>query len=112
MMGLGARLKGLTLCLLAVAGADRALAEEGYYRGKRITIMINYAAGGPTDRVARDLAEALRKHLGASAVVIDNVGGAGGTIGAAKVAKAPADGHTLFLGTLGNFSVNPALYPN
>lgn len=76
---------------------------------KPVTIVVPFAAGGPTDRVARDLAEALRKPLGASAVVIDNVGGAGGTIGAAKVAKAPADGHTLLLHHIG-MATSPALY--
>jgi tripartite-type tricarboxylate transporter receptor subunit TctC len=53
--------------------------------------------GGPTDRVARDLAEALRKPLGGAVILVDNAAGAGGSIGASKVAKAPADGHTLLL---------------
>jgi tripartite-type tricarboxylate transporter receptor subunit TctC len=55
---------------------------------KSITIIVPFAAGGPTDRVARDLAEALRKPLGGSTVIIDNVPGAGSSIGAAKVARA------------------------
>ena len=54
---------------------------------KPITIVVPFAAGGPTDKVARDLAEALRKPLGNATIVIENVGGAGGTLGAAKVAK-------------------------
>jgi tripartite-type tricarboxylate transporter receptor subunit TctC len=78
-------------------------------KDKPVTLVVPFAAGGPTDRVARDLAEALRKPLGATAVVIDNVGGAGGTIGAAKVAKAPADGHTLLLHHIG-MATSPALY--
>jgi tripartite-type tricarboxylate transporter receptor subunit TctC len=59
-----------------------------------VTIVVPFAAGGPTDKVARDLAEALRKGLNNQTVVIENVGGAGGTLGAAKVAKAAPDGYT------------------
>ena len=100
------KLTGLlaALCLAGVAHAVDYPAKD-----KPVTIVVPFAAGGPTDRVARDLAEALRKPLGASAVVIDNVGGAGGTIGAAKVAKAPTDGHTLLLHHIG-MATSPALY--
>ena len=62
-----------------------ALAE---YPEKPITIVVPFAAGGPTDKVARDLAEVLRKGLNNQTVIIENVGGAGGTLGAGKVAKA------------------------
>ncbi len=69
-----------------------------------------FAAGGPTDRVARDLAEAMRKAMGGSAnFVVENVNGAGGTIGATKVAKATPDGHTLLLHHIG-MAAAPALY--
>ena len=95
------------LSVLAMAGVVHA--TEFPVKDKPVTIVVPFAAGGPTDRVARDLAEALRKPLGASAVVIDNVGGAGGTIGAAKVAKAPNDGHTLLLHHIG-MATSPALY--
>ena len=93
--------------LLALAGWVHA--ADFPVKDKPVTIVVPFAAGGPTDRVARDLAEALRKPLGASAVVIDNVGGAGGTIGAAKAAKAPADGHTLLLHHIG-MATSPTLY--
>ena len=59
------------------------------YPAKPITIVVPFAAGGPTDKVARDLAEALRKPMGGGTIIIDNVGGVGGgvgTLGAAKVA--------------------------
>ena len=95
------------LSVLAVAGL--AHAADFPVKDKPVTIVVPFAAGGPTDRVARDLAEALRKPLGAMSVVIDNVGGAGGTIGAAKVAKAQADGHTLLLHHIG-MATSPALY--
>jgi tripartite-type tricarboxylate transporter receptor subunit TctC len=73
-----------------------------------VTIVVPFAAGGPTDKVARDLAEALRKPLGQT-VIIENVGGAGGTLGAAKVAKAAPDGYTLLLYHIG-MATSPALY--
>ena len=78
-------------------------------KDKPVTIVVPFAAGGPTDRVARDLAEAMRKPLGALSVVIDNVGGAGGTLGAAKAARSVPDGHTLFLHHIG-MATSPALY--
>src|SRR6185369_2380570 len=78
--------------------AAPALAE---YPDKPVTIVVPYTAGGPTDKVARDLAEALRKPLGGQSVIIENVGGAGGTLGAAKVARAAPDGYTLLLHHIG-----------
>jgi tripartite-type tricarboxylate transporter receptor subunit TctC len=72
---------------------------------------VPFAAGGPTDKVARDFAEALRKPLGNATIVVENVGGAGGTLGAAKVAKAPADGHTLLLYHIG-MATSASLYRN
>jgi tripartite-type tricarboxylate transporter receptor subunit TctC len=80
------------------------------YPEKTVTFVVPFAAGGPTDKVARDLAEAMRKPLGAT-IVIENVGGAGGTLGATKVARAPADGYTLLLHHIG-MATAPALYRN
>ena len=88
-----------------MAVALPALAE---YPEKPITIVVPFAAGGPTDKVARDLAEALRKPLGGT-IIIENVGGAGGTLGATKVAKAAPDGYTLLLHHIG-MATSPALY--
>jgi tripartite-type tricarboxylate transporter receptor subunit TctC len=75
-----------------------------------ITIVVPFSAGGPTHKVAMDLAEALRKPLNGT-VVVDAQGGAGGTRGAAKVAKSPADGHTLLLHHIG-LATAPGLYRN
>ncbi|NDY92644.1 tripartite tricarboxylate transporter substrate-binding protein [Ideonella livida] len=88
-----------------LASALPALAE---YPEKPVTIIVPFTAGGPTDKVARDLAEALRKPLGGT-IVIENVGGAGGTLGATKVAKAAPDGYTLLLHHIG-MATSPALY--
>jgi len=67
------------------------------YPSKQITIVVPFAAGGPTDRVARDLAEAMRKPLGDATIVIDNILGAGSSVGAGKVARSSPDGYTLLL---------------
>ena len=87
--------KLFALATLAVAAVGAQ--AQAYPGTKPITIVVPFAAGGPTDRVARDLAEALRKPLGGAVILVDNAAGAGGSIGASKVAKAPADGHTLLL---------------
>jgi tripartite-type tricarboxylate transporter receptor subunit TctC len=67
------------------------------YPTKQITIVVPFAAGGPTDRVARDLAEAMRKPLGDATIVIDNILGAGSSVGSGKVARSAPDGYTLLL---------------
>ena len=100
--------KLFTLGVLAVATLTGANAADFPIKDKPVTIVVPFTAGGPTDRVARDLAEALRKPLGAN-VVVENVAGAGGTIGANKVAKAPQDGHTVLLHHIG-MATSPALY--
>jgi tripartite-type tricarboxylate transporter receptor subunit TctC len=73
--------------------------------------VVPFSAGGPTDRVARDLAEALRKPLGGVTVLVDNAAGAGSSIGSNKVAKASPDGHTLLLNHIG-MSTMPGLVRN
>lgn len=79
--------------------AVAALAQA--YPSKPITIVVPFAAGGPTDTVARQLAEALRGPLGGANIVVENAAGAGGTIGATKVARANPDGHTLLVWHIG-----------
>jgi tripartite-type tricarboxylate transporter receptor subunit TctC len=82
--------------MLALAAATLAVAATAF-PGKPITIVVPFAAGGPTDKVARDFAEALRKPLGGATIVFEDVGGADGTLGANKVATAAPDGFTLLL---------------
>lgn len=101
-------MKRIALTVAALAVASSAFAE---YPDKSITIVVPFAAGGPTDKVARDLAEALRKPLNNQTIVIENVGGAGGTLGATKVARASNDGYTLLLHHIG-MATAPALYRN
>ncbi len=99
------------LSLVAALGLSVGLASNALaaYPDKPVTIVVPFAAGGPTDKVARDLAEVLRKGLNNQSIVIENVGGAGGTLGAAKVAKAAPDGYTLLLHHIG-MATAPALY--
>ncbi len=97
--------------LIAFAAATLAAGAFAAYPEKPVTIVVPFAAGGPTDKVARDLAEVLRKGLNNQTVIIENVGGAGGTLGAAKVAKASPDGYTLLLHHIG-MATSPALYRN
>ncbi|WP_144730788.1 tripartite tricarboxylate transporter substrate-binding protein [Extensimonas perlucida] len=101
-----------TLPALALAAAlvpAGAHAEDFPAKNKTITIVVPYAAGGPTDRVARDLAEALRKPLGDVSVVVDNTAGAGSTIGTARVARATPDGYTLLLNHI-SMATMPSMY--
>ena len=97
--------------VLAAAAALVSSMALAAYPDKPVTLVVPFAAGGPTDKVARDLAEVLRKNLNNQTVIIENVGGAGGTLGAAKVAKAAPDGYTLLLHHAG-ISTAPALYRN
>ena len=99
-------MKRLLLAAAAGLACATAFAE---YPDKPVTIVVPFAAGGPTDKVARDLAEAMRKPLGGQSIVIENTAGAGGTIAANKVAKASNDGYTLLLHHIG-ISTAPALY--
>jgi tripartite-type tricarboxylate transporter receptor subunit TctC len=75
-----------------------------------LRIVVPFTPGGSTDVLARAIGAELTRTLG-QAVVIDNVPGAGGTIGSDKAAKSPADGYTLLMGHIGTLAVNPSLYP-
>lgn len=99
-------MKKLLTALATTLAATTAFAA---YPEKPITMVVPFAAGGPTDKVARDLADALRKQLNNAIIVIENVGGAGGTLGASKVAKAAPDGYTVLVHHIG-MATSPALY--
>ena len=91
--------------------ATAVFAYADTYPSKAITIVVPFSAGGPTDRVARDLAEAMRKPLGGATLLVDNAAGAGGSIGANKVSKAAPDGYTLLLHHIG-MATMPTLVRN
>ena len=87
------------LALAASVAAPLNVAAQAY-PNKPITIVVPFAAGGPTDTVTRLVAEAMSKDLGQQ-IVVENVGGAGGTLGAGRVAQAEPDGYTLLLHHIG-----------
>lgn len=95
--------------LLGALGTGAARADG--YPSKAIRMVVPFPAGGPTDIVARPLAQLLGDRLGQQ-VYIDNRGGAGGSIGADFVAKAANDGYTLLMGTVGTSAINGTLYKN
>lgn len=74
-----------------------------------ITWIVPFAAGGPTDALARTIADRVSREVGQS-IIIENAPGAGGTIGAGKAARAPADGYTMLVGHMGYMGAAPALY--
>jgi tripartite-type tricarboxylate transporter receptor subunit TctC len=80
------------------------------YPQKPIRMIVPFTPGGSTDILARAIGQELTKAWGQS-VVIENIAGAGGSIGADKAAKSPADGYTLLMGHIGTLAVNPSLYP-
>ena len=94
------------MCAALVALAGGAAAQAAYPT-KPIRLVVTFPPGGAPDILARLFAE--RAQLGQT-IVVDNKPGAGGNIGAEMVAKAPADGHTLVMGTVGTHSINGALY--
>ncbi|WP_260987655.1 tripartite tricarboxylate transporter substrate binding protein [Roseomonas gilardii] len=100
MLGLGAHL-----------GTRRAGAQTPRWPERPVRIVVPFTPGGSTDILARALGAELQEVLG-QPFVVENRGGAGGTIGTEAVAHAPPDGHTLMMGHIGTLAVNPALYHN
>lgn len=81
------------------------------YPARPITMIVPFAAGGPTDVIARIVADPMSRILGQQ-VVVENVAGAGGTTGITRGAGAKPDGYTIMMGHMGTHGVSPALYPN
>jgi tripartite-type tricarboxylate transporter receptor subunit TctC len=98
-------LAALALALLASGGS----ASAQNYPARPITMVVPYAAGGPTDTIGRIMAERMRASLG-QIVLVENTTGAGGTIGVGRVARAAPDGYTMSLGHWGTHVVNGAIY--
>jgi len=95
---------------LPFIGPRTSPAQPGY-PDHPITLIVPYAPGGGNDVIARAVAEPMGKSIG-QPVVIENRGGAGGSVGTRQVAKAPPDGYTLGLGGTGTLAIDPTLYPN
>jgi tripartite-type tricarboxylate transporter receptor subunit TctC len=103
------RLAILALAVLAAGFAQNAAAQS--YPNKPITVIVPFAAGGPTDVVTRIVGEHMSRTLGQQ-LIIENVGGAGGTTGMTRAAQATPDGYTIAVGNMGTQSAAPSLYPN
>ncbi|CAL8972126.1 tripartite tricarboxylate transporter substrate binding protein BugD [Rhodoplanes serenus] len=97
-------------CLLAVAGPAVAQAPNGY-PVRPITMIVPFAAGGPTDVVARIVGDHMSKTLGQQ-IIVENVVGAGGTTGATRAKRAANDGYTIVMGHMGTHAAAVPLYPN
>jgi len=104
-----ARRKFLRLAAGATAAANLPPAFALDYPARPITIVVPFAAGGATDVLARVLADAMGKSLGQT-MIVENVTGAAGSIGVSRVARAPADGYTLSIGTLTSHVLVGGLY--
>ncbi len=95
--------------IFAITLAATGLAHAQNYPSKTVRLVVPLVAGGPTDLLARLIAQPLGERLGQQ-VIVDNRPGAGGNIGAEMVAKSPPDGYTLFMGTSGPMSINVSIY--
>lgn len=100
----------ITLAVASLLGLGVASAREQDYPSRTITLVVPFAAGGPTDTIARLVAEPMRAALG-QPVIVENVTGAAGSIGTGRVARATPDGHTLVVGFWGTHVLNGVLYP-
>jgi tripartite-type tricarboxylate transporter receptor subunit TctC len=97
-----------TLAAAAVFCAAQVAQAQGW-PARTMTWIVPFAAGGPTDAMARDIADKVSKQIGQT-IVIENAAGAGGTIGAAKAARANPDGYTFLVGHMGYMGAGPSLY--
>ena len=102
-------MKRILIAATAAILATGALAQS--YPARPVTMIVPFAAGGPTDIIARIVTEHMTRTLGQQ-IVIENVGGAGGTVGITRASQAQPDGYTIMMGHMGTHGAAPALYPN
>jgi len=106
---MGRHLAAAVVAMMAVAGIGDARAQD--YPTRTATVIVPFAAGGPADITGRIVADIFSRYLGQK-FVVENAVGAGGTTGAIRAARAPADGYTILSGHLGTNALAPAFYPN
>lgn len=99
-----------TALMAGVMALGATVAQAQGFPTKPITMIVPFAAGGPTDIVARIVAENMSRTLGQT-IVVENVAGAGGTTGITRAAKATPDGYTIAMGHMGTHGASPGLYP-
>ncbi|HWI12870.1 MAG TPA: tripartite tricarboxylate transporter substrate-binding protein, partial [Burkholderiales bacterium] len=93
-----------------IASSTLAFAADAQYPTRPVRLIVPFAPGGGTDLAGRVLAAAVNEVWGTVSMVVDNRGGAGGSIGVELAAKANPDGYTVLLATIGTHAINPALY--
>jgi tripartite-type tricarboxylate transporter receptor subunit TctC len=98
-----------TLVVIALAFITASSATAQTYPARPVTMVVPFAPGGPTDTIARIMAEHMRGSLG-QPVIVENVSGAGGSIGVGRVARATPDGYTVSVGNLSSHVMNGAVY--
>ena len=101
----------LSLIALSAAVAMASLSAQAAWPERPITVIVPFAAGGPTDTITRIVGEHMARTLG-QAIIVENVAGAGGTTGISRGAQAKPDGYTVMMGHMGTHGAAPALYPN
>src|SRR3954451_22223606 len=99
----------LSLAVVVLGGWTTAKAQN--YPARTVTVIVPFAPGGPADITGRIVADIFARHLGQQ-FVVENVGGAGGTTGSLRGARAAPDGYPLVSGHMGTHAAAPALYPN
>lgn len=97
------------LAAVFVVGLNISAATAQVFPDRQLTMIVPFPAGGPSDALGRSVAQAMAAHLKQS-IIVENIGGASGTIGLTKLIKAPADGYTLGFGTIGTHVANVALF--
>jgi tripartite-type tricarboxylate transporter receptor subunit TctC len=103
------RLFAIVFCCIFWVGAVASASAEDHYPSRPITMIVPFAAGGPTDILGRLIAQSISPMLGQQ-VVVEDVTGAGGTIGATRVARADPDGYTMVMGNLGTHAASLGIY--
>ncbi len=104
-------MKRLIAGLAALAALAAVPAAAQTYPNRQITMIVPFAAGGPTDIIARIMADHMSRTLGQT-IVVENAAGAGGTTASTRVSRATPDGYTIMMGNLGTHSASVGLYPN